>query len=137
MGTGTYWSTGSFSAEGIPIDMVAGTSAGSAIGAVGAQGKDASLLEELAMGLNWKQIVSLVDMALPKTGFIEGKKVTSLLRTIISSAIKFNELKIPLACMAADIKTGEEVIIEHGSVLEGIRVSISIPVILTVAKLQD
>ena len=39
-----------------------------------------------------------------------------------------------MACVAADIGTGEEVVINHGSVLEGIRASISIPVIFTVVK---
>jgi len=119
--------------EGIPIDMIAGTSAGAAIGALYAQGKDTSQIKNLALDLSWKRLAPLVDLALPKTGFIGGRKIKEVLRSIIGD-IKFSDLRIPLACVAADIGTGEEVVIDHGSVLEGIRASISIPVIFTVVK---
>ena len=48
--------------------------------------------------------------------------------------IQFSDLKIPFACVATDIHTCEEIVIKDGSVLEGIRASISIPAIFTVAK---
>ena len=117
--------------EGIPIDVIAGTSAGAAIGAIYAQGKDASLIRNLAVELDWKRLISLVDLALPKTGFIKGKKITDLLGTIIGTDVKFGDLKIPFACVATDIYTCEEVVIKEGSVLEGVRASISLPVIFT------
>jgi len=120
--------------EGIPIDMIAGTSAGAAIGAIYAQGKDFDLIRKLTTDLDWKRLASLVDLALPKTGFIEGKKIIDLFRTIIGEDIKFSDLKIPLACIATDVSTGEEVVIKQGLVLEGIRASISIPAIFTVVK---
>ena len=120
--------------EGVPIDMIAGTSAGAAIGAIYAQGKEASLIKELALGLDWKRLLSLVDFALPKTGFIGGRKITHLLEPIVGRNIKFSDLRIPLACVATDIMTGEEVVINQGSVLEAVRASISIPVILTLVK---
>jgi len=120
--------------EGIPIDLIAGTSAGAAIGALYAQGKDASLIKDLALDLSWKRLASLVDLALPRTGFIGGKKIKDMLGLIIGGDIKFSDLKIPLACVATDIMTGEEVVIDHGSVLEGIRASISIPVIFTLVR---
>ena len=119
--------------EGIPIDMIAGTSTGAAIGALYAQGKDASQIKSLATDLNWKKLASLVDLALPKTGFIGGRKIKNLLASVIGD-IEFGDLKIPLACVATDMGTGEEVVINRGSVLEGIRASISLPVIFTVAK---
>jgi len=43
-------------------------------------------------------------------------------------------LKIPLACVATDIRTCEEVVIDQGSVLEAVRASISIPGVFTVVK---
>lgn len=120
--------------EGIPIDMIAGTSTGAAIGALYAQGKDASTIKSLTLDLSWKRLASLVDLALPRTGFIKGKKIKDLLALFVGGDIKFSDLKVPLACVAADIMTGEEVVINDGSVLEGIRASISIPVIFTVVK---
>jgi len=120
--------------EGIPIDVIAGTSAGAAIGAIYAQGKDAALIREIALNLDRKALTSLVDLTLPKTGFIQGKKIRELLRTIIGGDIKFSDLKIPFACVATDIHTCEEVVIREGSVLEGIRASISVPAIFRVVK---
>jgi len=120
--------------EGIPIDMIAGTSAGAAVGALYAQGKDASLIKRLALEMSLKRRLSLVDLALPKTGLIEGKKIKNLIKLVIGGDLDFSELKIPFACVAADIHTGEEVVIKEGPVLEGIRASISLPAIFTLVK---
>ena len=120
--------------EGIPISMIAGTSAGAAIGAIYAQGKDATLIKNVVTGLDWKRLASLVDFAFPKSGFIGGKKVRSLLESVLGGDIKFSDLKIPLACVATDIRTCEEVVIDQGSVLEAVRASISIPGVFTVVK---
>jgi NTE family protein len=45
--------------------------------------------------------------------------------------VQFSDLKIPFACVATDIMTGGEVVMNHGSVLEAVRASISIPGIFT------
>ncbi len=120
--------------EGIPIDMIAGTSAGAAIGALYAQGKDAGQIKKLALDLRWMRLAPLVDLTLPKTGLIGGKKIENWFRSVIGSDVQFGDLRIPYACVATDIMTGEEVVITEGSVVEAIRASISIPGIFTVAK---
>ena len=122
--------------EGVPIDMIAGTSSGALVGAVYAQGKDANLIKEEALELSKKRLTSLIDLTLPKTGFIEGKKIKDALQKLIGGDIKFADLKIPLAVVATDIITGEEVVISEGSVLEAVRASISLPIIFTVVKLK-
>jgi NTE family protein len=119
--------------EGIPVDMIAGTSAGAAVGALYAQGKSAGRIKEVALDTGWRRLVSLIDLALPRSGFIEGTKIKNLLKSIIGD-ISFSDLKIPLSCVATDIRSGEEVVINDGSVLEGVRASISIPVIFTAVK---
>ncbi len=120
--------------EGIPVDMVAGTSVGTLVGALCAQRKDCRLIKDLAISMDWKKIVSLVDLAIPKTGLIGGRKIKNWLGLIIGGDMKFSDLRIPLACVATDIHTGEEVVINQGSVLEAVRASISIPGIFTVVK---
>jgi NTE family protein len=121
--------------EGIPVDMIAGTSAGAAIGALYAQGRTAGQIKELALDTGWRQMVSLIDLTLPRSGLIEGAKIKNLLRSIMGD-IAFSDLKIPLACVATDIRSGEEVVIKDGPVVEGVRASISIPAIFTAAKWQ-
>jgi NTE family protein len=119
--------------EGIPVDMIAGTSAGAAVGALYAQGSEGSRISEAAAEMNWRKWTALIDLALPKNGFIRGRKIKNLLKSIIGD-VEFSGLKIPLACVATDINTGAEVVIEQGSVLDGVRASISVPVIFTVVK---
>ena len=119
--------------EGIPIDMIAGTSAGALVGALYAREKDAVLMKKQAMALDWVAMTSLVDFTLPKNGFISGKRLTSLMRRFIGE-VNFSDLEIPLSCVATDIISGDEVIINEGPVLEAVRASISIPVIFSVQK---
>ena len=119
--------------EGIPIDMIAGTSAGALIGALYAQGRTANEIKSLIIDLGRKRLALLTDLALPKTGLIRGRKIEDTLRSIIGD-IEFRDLKMPFACVATDIITGEEVVIKQGLVWEGVRASVSIPVILAVAR---
>jgi len=76
----------------------------------------------------------LADPALPRTGLIQGRRIKEVLKSIVGGDIGFGDLRIPFACVATDVETGEEVVINQGSVLEGVRASISIPVIFTVVR---
>jgi NTE family protein len=120
--------------EGIPIDMIAGTSIGGMVGAFCARGQDSRLMREMALKINMVKMLTLADLTLPKSGLFGGKAVINLLQKMMGKDIKFDELPIPLALVATDIITGEEVVIDRGSVLEGVRASISIPGIFTLAK---
>jgi len=122
--------------EGIPIDLIAGSSAGAAIGAIYAQSKDFIAIKKLALDLNARRLASLLDPSLSRTGLLKGRKIQNLLASVIGGNIKFSDLKIPFACVATDIDTGEEVVIDRGSVPEAVRASITIPGIFTVVKWQ-
>jgi NTE family protein len=122
-----------FEKEGIPIDLIAGTSIGALIGALYARKTDASALKKQANDMDWMRVTSLVDLTLPRSGFIGGNRVTSFLKHLMGD-VDFSELKIPLSCIAADIITGDEIVINQGSVLEAVRASISIPIIFKTVK---
>jgi len=119
--------------EGIPIDMIAGTSSGAVMGAVYASGQDTSKMIENALDAGWKRI-PMIDPSFPKTGFIKGRKIKNLLSSFLGGNIRFSDLKLPFACVATDIDTGEEIVINSGSVSDALRASISIPGIFTVVK---
>ena len=119
--------------EGIPIDMIAGTSMGALVGALYARGKDVSQIRSLAIDLGPKRFSFLADPALPKSGLIRGRKIKDMLRSTIGD-IEFRDLEIPFACSTTDIESGQEVVIRQGLVREGVRASCSIPVILTPTK---
>jgi NTE family protein len=123
--------------EGIPIDMIAGTSAGALIGALYAKELDANLIKQQVLALDWKQLTRLADLTLPKSGFIAGRRITGLLKEFLGGNIEFGDLNIPFACVATDIYTADEVIIKEGSVVEAVRASIAVPVIFTTVKWQN
>jgi NTE family protein len=123
--------------EGIPIDMIAGTSIGGLVGAFCARGQDCSVMKEMALKINVVKMLSLADLTLPKSGLFGGKAVIKMLKKTMGEDVRFEELAIPLALVATDIITGEEVVINRGSVLDGVRATISIPGIFTVAKRRD
>ena len=60
---------------GIEIRYVAGTSIGSLVGAAYALNK-IDVLEDFARQLDWKQIVSFLDVTFPRSGLIDGKKIS-------------------------------------------------------------
>jgi len=122
---------------GIPIDMIAGTSSGAVMGAIYASGQDPGWMIEHALEAGSRRLTPFIDPSLPRTGFLKGKKIQELLSGYLGGDISFSDLKIPFACVATDINTGEEVIIDSGSVLDALRATISIPGIFTVVKRED
>ena len=121
--------------ESIPIDMISGTSAGALAGACYAKERNAAILEELMLGLDWRKLASLIDLNLILLwkGFVQGQKAKSFLSSIIGD-VRFEDLKIPLSVVATDIQSMEEIVINEGSVTEAVRASISVPMIFTPVK---
>ena len=115
--------------EGIPIDMIAGTSMGAIVGAFYAYGKNLPLMHEMAVELGKKRLGLFTDLTIPRTGILSWRKVEKQLASHIGKT-QFKELQIPFACVAVDIDTGEEVILKEGEIWHAIRASASIPVIL-------
>jgi len=119
--------------EGIPVHMIAGTSIGALVGAFYAQGQSIEWMEKLTTDLGSKRLNFLFDPSLPKTGLIRGRKIEQTLKTLMDG-VNFSDLKMPFACVATDIYSGEEVVIDEGTVWDAVRASSSIPVILTIIK---
>ena len=107
----------------IPIDMIAGTSIGSLIGALYASEPNAKKLEKEVKNQN---IGNLLDYTLSKYGLIKGKKIEEFLEKRLKN-ITFEDLKIPLYITAFDINNKREVVFTKGDVAKAIRASISVP----------
>ena len=110
----------------IPIDYISGTSIGALIGGLYAATKDIYKIEKLALGIDWKKMLSLFFDPGLKQGILRGKKIKENIETYIGKT-KFEDLEIPLAIATTDLKTGKPVIFEKGNVGEAIRASMSIP----------
>jgi predicted acylesterase/phospholipase RssA/CRP-like cAMP-binding protein len=114
--------------EGIPIDLLAGTSAGSLFGALYAAGLSLDEITAFALGLRDKVDLRgrLWDFNLPpRSGIIRGQRTLDYLDKTLGHKT-FSDLKVPLYIVAADVISGEEVIFDSGSVAEAVRASISV-----------
>lgn len=113
----------------IPIHYLAGSSIGAYVAAIYAGGGLKSL-KQFALSMDWRKVLSYVDVVFPKSGFLDGKKVAELYR-MHTSAETFSDLDIPLTIVATDLDTGEQVLLDSGNLVEAIRASISVPGVLT------
>lgn len=114
---------------GIKVDFIAGTSMGALIGAIHASGKLGEF-EATFQSFDWKKTISFFDVVLPKSGLLDGAKISELARAHIH-ADTIETLPSPFAAVATDIVSGEEVVIRSGDVIEAVRASISVPGIFT------
>jgi NTE family protein len=114
---------------GIQIDCVAGTSIGALVGALFAAGAAEKFLES-APQFAWKRLASFFDLTSPWSGLIDGKKVADFLRDHVQAA-DIRDLPVPFAAVAVDLRTGKEVILDSGDLMESVRASMAFPGVLT------
>lgn len=114
---------------GINIDFIAGTSMGALIGAVFATGKLDGLTARF-LNFDWKNILTLLDPVFPRSGLIDGQKITDFVRSHVPST-SIEDLPIPFRAVATSIMSGEEVVFGTGDLIEAVRASISVPGIFT------
>ncbi|MBC7252051.1 MAG: patatin-like phospholipase family protein [Anaerolineae bacterium] len=123
--------------EGVPVDCLAGTSMGGVIAAVYAAGLSVEQIEQEALRMSRvRNLITLLDRTLPRRGFFEGRKVLEYLSTFLGEKT-FADLEIPLALVAVDLISGQEVILNRGSVLEAVRATISFPGVFAPYRLGE
>ncbi|MEH7882889.1 patatin-like phospholipase family protein [Bacillus sp. JJ1609] len=120
------------SEEGIPIDLIAGSSMGALVASFYGAGLDIDRLYKLSRVFKRKYYL---DFTVPKMGFIAGKRVKELIR-IFTHGKTIEELDIPIGIVATDLMSGEKVVFKKGPVAEAVRASIAIPGIFVPEKLD-
>jgi NTE family protein len=140
----------------VPVHCVTGTSMGAIVGGGYAAGATAQQLEEFVRRADWTEVsrdtppraeISTrrkIDeyktlfapeygvqhgLVLPK-GVIAGVSIHGFFRQLTQQAVEigdFNKLPIPYRAVAADIETGEAVVLSHGSLARAMRASMSVP----------
>ena len=144
---------------GIPIDYIAGTSMGSIVGGMYALGYTSVQLENYMKETDWEGLlidrvqrrhVSIYEKGERKRywlqfpisghrielplGILSGQNVSNRFTQLASPAYDqtdFSQLPIPFLCVATDIATGGEVVLEHGSLVMAMRASMAIPSVFT------
>lgn len=113
-----------FAENGIPIDCIAGTSAGSIVAGAYASGMPIEEIAEFGRELRWRHI-GRVTMS--RLGFQSNARLEQHLRTRLPIT-RFEDLRVPLAVVATDLKTHSAVVMkDHGDVAFAIRASCTIP----------
>ena len=141
----------------VPIHCVTGTSMGAIVGGTFAAGRPPAEMEKIVLAADWDEIfrdrppreeiavrrkvddyktlfapefgVKDGGLALPK-GVIAGVSIESFFRSLATPAFgitDFTKLPIPFRAMGTDIETGESVVLDHGSLAQAMRASMSVP----------
>ena len=140
----------------VPVHCVTGTSMGAVVGGAFASGVSPLQMDDTVTKTDWNQVfsdrppraevstrrkiedyktlfapefgVSKEGVALPK-GVLSGVSIESYLRLLTGPALTndFGTLPVPYRAVAADIVTGEAVVLSSGSVSEAMRASMSVP----------
>lgn len=111
----------------IPVDYIAGSSIGALVGGLYATTKDIKQVEKIALNINWRQMLHLIDFSFHQ-GFIGGGKIKKFIENNMGKT-NFEDCKIPLSVIATDLKTGEVAVINKGEIAPAIRSSISFPLV--------
>jgi NTE family protein len=119
-----------FEREGIPIDMVAGTSMGALLGSFYCAGKSPAEIQEIARTItkHWLRQNIFGDLTFPHGGFLAGQTLSAFLTSILGH-VEFDQLVRPFAAVATDIRSGHEVVLKEGRVADAVRASTSLPII--------
>src|SRR5690242_16198696 len=110
-------------ASGIHVDVVAGTSAGSLVGALYASGMDAFAMQQAAISLDE---ASIRDVRLFGGGLVQGRKLQDYVDGLVSQR-PLERLKRPFAAVATELETGQRTVFRHGDTGEAVRASCSVP----------
>ena len=150
----------------VPVDFIVGTSMGAIVGGLYAAGMSPDEMQDRFDEIDWidafndrppranipyreklEDRIPLFDIEFgmgqngfgAASGFVAGQKLGFLLRTLTLPAIdveSFDELGIPFRAVAADLESGEMVVLDHGDLALAIRASMSFPGMFTPVEID-
>lgn len=108
----------------IPIDFIAGTSAGSFAGAALASGLSVEEIIEMSRKISW---YAMSGFSFSPMGLLSNAAMGAFIKKHFPVE-RFEDLPVPFAAIAADLETGEEVVLKDaGDLAAAIRASCAIP----------
>ena len=122
-------------AHGIVPDVVVGTSIGAVVGGSYASGH-LDTLEEWARSLQVRNILGYLDIRLNGSGLIGGEKLAARLEASIGKTL-IEELPVKFASVATEVRTGHEIWLTHGGLVDALRASYALPGIFSPVLVGD
>ena len=133
---------------GIPVASIAGTSMGAAMGAVRAIGADLSKVRAVLAHLDLNDILQVTDSAVRELQKMIGRSMLEYVRgsswrepdatphdlarlnelfSLLTARKSFDETLMPFAVVAADVESGERVVLTRGMLSRAITASTAVP----------
>jgi len=114
--------------QGVPIDMIGGTSIGAIMGAAAAHGwPDEQMLEVFRR--TFVDSNPLGDYTLPLVSLVAGRRVTSRLRREFGD-VAIEDLPLPFYCVSTNLTSGNAAVHRSGELWRWLRASVAIPGVL-------
>ena len=114
---------------GVDVACVAGTSMGAIVGAYFAAGQ-LQMLREFMEKCDAARLFQFVDPVLPKAGLMDGRRLQNLMQRQLGP-LKIEDLPLPFACVAVNLRDGRPVVMRRGNLAAAVRASISVPGLFT------
>ncbi|MFV8225225.1 patatin-like phospholipase family protein [Christiangramia aquimixticola] len=150
--------------QGVKVDYIGGTSMGAIIGGLYASGYTAYELDSIFRNTNFNRLIQddlprraktfyekedsekyaitlpfdNFDISFP-SGLFKGQNIYNLMTRLtmhVSDVDDFSKLPIPFFCVAANVETGDAVILDQGSLAKAISASGAIPTLLSPIKID-
>ena len=122
-------------AHGIVPDIVVGTSMGGVVGGAYAAGH-LDKLEEWARSLQPRNILSYLDIRLNGSGLIGGAKLAAEIESTLGQNL-IEDLPVKFATVATEVRTGHEIWLTHGRMVDAMRASYALPGIFAPVLIGD
>lgn len=122
-------------AHGIVPDIVVGTSMGGVVGGAYAAGR-LDRLEAWARNLQPRNVLSYLDIRLNGSGLIGGTKLAAEIETTLGE-YRIEDLPVKFATVATEVRTGHEIWLTHGSMVDAMRASYALPGIFSPVLIGD
>jgi NTE family protein len=120
---------------GIPIDVLAGTSAGAIVAGLSARDLSAAQIADFLLS-RWSRR-GVVDWAhVPWLALLQGRKLDRLGKDA-AAGLTLQELTRPFVAVATDLVTGEEVRLRRGDGWTAVRASLAMPGLFPPVRLGD
>jgi NTE family protein len=122
-------------ARNVPVDLVAGTSAGSVIAALYASGMNGIAINKLALTMDE---ASISDWAMPfrTRGLLQGIALQNYLNKTLDNR-PIEKMAKPLGVVATDLRNGQPILFQRGNTGIAVRASCSVPSIFEPVKIGD
>ena len=122
-------------AHGIVPNVVVGTSIGAVVGGSYAAGH-LDTLEDWARSLQPRNILGYLDIRLNGSGLIGGDKLAAQLEASIGGTL-IEDLPVKFASVATEVRTGHEIWLTHGRLVDAMRASYALPGIFAPVLIGD